>query len=88
MSMMTHKRLTASGSINIPVAIRRDLGLEGKDAMELSVEEGEIRLRAYTPRCVFCGATENVTMLKGKGICLACAGTAYKTMGGCTCQKE
>ena len=40
--------------------------------MELTVEGGEIRLRAYTPRCVFCGETEGVKLLMGKGICPAC----------------
>ena len=67
-----YKKLSSHGSVSIPVAVRRDLGLQGKDPMELTVEGGEIRLRAYTPRCVFCGGTEGVKLLMGKGICPAC----------------
>ena len=68
-----YKKLSAHGSINIPVAVRRDLGLEGRDPMELTVEGGEIRIRAYTPRCVFCGTPDGVKLFRGKGICPACA---------------
>ena len=53
-----YKKLTSHGSISIPVAMRRDIGLQGGDPMEVSQSGGDIIIRPYTPRCVFCGTTE------------------------------
>lgn len=69
----SYKRLSSHGSISVPVALRRQMGLEGGDPMEVEpTEEGEIVIRAYQPRCIFCGTTEDVTLFKGKGICMEC----------------
>lgn len=72
MDTTKYKRLSSHGTISIPVAVRRELGLQGRDPMELAVKDGTITLRAYTPRCVFCGETDGVKMLAGKGVCPAC----------------
>ena len=63
-----YKKLTSHGSISIPVAMRRDIGLQGGDPMEVSQSGGDIIIRPYTPRCVFCGTTEGVYNYEGKGI--------------------
>ncbi len=80
---IAYKKVTSHGSISIPVAMRRGLGIEPHDPMEVEEHEGEIRIRPYIPRCVFCGVTEGVVKLRGKGICGACATGAYgKVKGG------
>lgn len=72
----SYKRLSSHGSISVPVALRRQMGLESGDPMEVEqTEDGEIVIRAYQPRCIFCGTTENVTLFKGKGICMECKKT-------------
>ena len=68
-----YKKLTSHGSISIPVAMRRDLGIEPKDPMEVEEEEGCIVIRPYTPRCIFCGNTGVKAVISGKGVCEACA---------------
>lgn len=68
-----YKKLSSHGSINIPVAMRREMGLQGGDPMEVSLNDGVVTVRPYMPRCMFCGTDGNVSLLFGKGICLSCA---------------
>lgn len=69
---MAYKKLTSHGSISIPVAMRRELGLEPRDPMEVEEKDGKIILAPYQPRCVFCKGTEGVEFFEGKGICRSC----------------
>lgn len=80
---IAYKKVTSHGSISLPVAMRRGLGIEPHDPMEVEEHGGEIRIRPYIPRCVFCGVAEGVVRLRGKGICGTCASGAYeKAKGG------
>ncbi len=79
---MAYKKMTSHGSISIPVAMRRELGIEPKDPMEVEIHQGEIRIRPYMLRCNFCSTTENVHRFQGKGICEACAAEIHKKLGG------
>lgn len=74
-----YKKLTSHGSISIPIAMRRNIGLQGGDPMEVSQENGSIIIRPYTPRCLFCETTEKVAVFHGKGICPDCAAGAVET---------
>lgn len=68
-----YKKVTSHGSISIPVAMRRDLGIEPRDAMTVEEHYGYILIKPYTPRCIFCGNMEgDVEVYKGKGVCGAC----------------
>lgn len=69
-----YKKMTSHGSISIPVAMRRELGIEPKDPMVVEEHQGEIRIRPYMLRCIFCGVTDRVQEFRGKGVCEACAG--------------
>lgn len=76
-----YKKMSSHGSINIPVAMRRELGIEPRDPMELKVNgEGEIVVRPYVPRCIFCGGQEDIHKISGRNICTACARKAYETL--------
>lgn len=77
-----YKKLTSHGSISIPVAMRREIGLQGGDPMEVSQEGDNIVIKAYTPRCIFCGNTEKVIKIDGKGICPMCAKKAQLMIKG------
>lgn len=76
-----YKKMTSHGSISIPVAMRRELGIEPRDPMVVE-HQGEIRIRPYTLRCNFCGVTDGVHEFHGKGICGACAAKAFQKLGG------
>ena len=77
-----YKKLTSHGSISIPVAMRRELGIEPKDPMVVEQSGGKIIISPYNLRCNFCGTTESVHEFHGKGICEACATKAFEKLGG------
>lgn len=77
-----YKKVTSHGSISIPAAMRRDLGIEPKDPMVVVEHQGEIRIRPYTLRCIFCGVGDGVQEFCGKGICGTCAAKILEKAGG------
>ena len=77
--MKAYKRITSSGSVNIPVGIRRAMGIQCQDAMELEVtEKNELIVRPYQIRCIFCGNLDVMSTWKGKGICKPCLAEIVK----------
>lgn len=45
---MEYKRITSKGGVNIPVKLRRSMGIEPRDAIELEVNDrNELVIRAY-----------------------------------------
>lgn len=77
-----YKKMTSHGSISIPVAMRRELGIEARDPMVVEQAGGRITISPYTPRCSFCGTTEGVHEFHGKGICTGCVREAAERLGG------
>ena len=68
-----YKKITSHGSISIPVAMRRELGILEGDPVELKATAGgEIMIKQYQQRCIFCSGTDKVHSFYGKGICNAC----------------
>lgn len=71
---MEYKRISSKGGLNIPVRLRREMGIEPKDGMELEMnEKNELVVRPYQARCIFCCGQDMILKINGKGICLACA---------------
>jgi transcriptional pleiotropic regulator of transition state genes len=68
------RKVDELGRIVIPVELRRTLGIEEKDSIEIFVDNDRIVLRKYQPtcECIFCGSDENVIIHKGKTICKHC----------------
>ena len=62
------------GRIVIPRQFRDDLGINGGDAIEISVEGNAILLRKKVRRCVFCGTENNLKdcVLHGGSVCCDC----------------
>ncbi|MGN0709674.1 MAG: AbrB/MazE/SpoVT family DNA-binding domain-containing protein [Anaerovoracaceae bacterium] len=60
------------GRVVIPIELRRTLGINKDDALEIFVEGDSIVLKKYMPCCVFCGEADNVKMIHGKYICENC----------------
>ena len=80
--MRNYKKVSSNGSINIPVAIRREMGIQGKDPMEVSMKDGVIVITPYTPRCAFCGSVDQVLKFEGKHICKSCGSRLFDVMKG------
>jgi transcriptional pleiotropic regulator of transition state genes len=81
--MSSYKKISSHGSINIPVAMRRDMGIQGGDPMEVSSEGGAVVVRPYRPRCIFCGTDDDtkIRRLSGRFVCGDCAEEAALLFG-------
>ncbi|WP_031516403.1 AbrB/MazE/SpoVT family DNA-binding domain-containing protein [Desulfofalx alkaliphila] len=67
------RKVDELGRVVIPIELRRTLGIEEKDALEIYVDNEKIILRKYEPACVFCGNASDVFVFNGKQVCKDCA---------------
>lgn len=77
-----YKKMSSHGSISIPVAMRRDMGIEAKDPMIVESRGGKIVISPYILRCSFCGNEEGIKDFHGKGICSDCTKAIWEKLGG------
>lgn len=75
--MLNTKRIRKSGSVNIPVAIRRDMGISNGDAVEINVYDGKIELVPVSPRCCMCHQQEDMVKFSERYICKNCIDNMY-----------
>lgn len=75
MERVVFKKTGKRGGLTIPAVLRREMGLEEGDPVEITLrDDNRIEVKQYTPRCVFCGKNKEVQLVGGKGICRHCAG--------------
>ena len=60
------------GRMVIPIELRRTLGIDTKDPMEIYVDSDKIIFKKYEPACIFCGNAAETVDFKGKTICSEC----------------
>ena len=63
------RKVDELGRVVIPIELRRTLGIDLKDALEIYVDEEKIILKKYEPACIFCGSANNVTHFCNKLVC-------------------
>ena len=66
------RKVYVLGRIVLPSELRKSLGIEIKDSLEIYVSGDSIILKKYLPACIFCGEANEVTVFKGKNICSKC----------------
>ncbi len=66
------RKVDELGRVVIPIELRRTLGIEEKDALEIYVDSEKIILKKYEPACVFCGNASEVQHYRGKLVCREC----------------
>ena len=66
------RKVDELGRIVLPIEMRLTLDIGEKDALEIYVEGSSVILKKYKPSCVFCDATKDITVFKGKNICPKC----------------
>ena len=66
------RKVDELGRIVLPIEMRRTLGIDVKDSLEMYTEKDIIILRKYSPACVFCGNTKDNIDYKGKRVCIEC----------------
>lgn len=69
------------GRIVIPVELRRMLGVEVTDPIEVYTTEEQIILKKYEPACLFCHDSGEMTYFKGKLVCRTCLSDISNTGG-------
>jgi len=67
------RKVDELGRVVIPIELRRTLGIDEKDALEIYVDHEKIILKKYEPACIFCGNAEDIHVFKGKNVCTRCA---------------
>ena len=66
------RKVDELGRIVLPIELRRTLGINIKDALEIFVDNDTIVLKQYMPCCVFCGEAGELVNYMGKNICKDC----------------
>lgn len=66
------RKVDELGRIVLPIELRRTLGIEEKDRIEIFVDGESIILRKYQPACIFCDNAKDIINYKGKIICPDC----------------
>ncbi len=66
------RKLDTLGRIVIPIELRKTMGIEIKDSLEIFTEGSDIVVRKYAPGCVICGEAKDTMPFKGKLICADC----------------
>ena len=66
------RKVDELGRIVLPIELRRTLGIEEKDRIEIFVDGESIILRKDQPACIFCDNAKDIINSKGKNICPDC----------------
>lgn len=75
------RQLDGLGRVVIPKELRRTLGIDEGDGLEIFVEGDKILLRKYAPGCTLCGSLDEIEYLSGKPICRVCVSKIIKLQG-------
>lgn len=74
------RKIDELGRIVIPIELRRSLGLEIKDPVEIYMEGKHVVLRKYETSCIFCGGEKSLDRFKEKVVCKSCKENLLKTL--------
>lgn len=66
------RNLDELGRIVIPKSVRKAVGFEAKDPIEIYLEEKTVILKRYHNSCIFCGSDQELTDFENKKICKKC----------------
>lgn len=67
------RKINRNGSITIPSNLRRNLGIEGREKINIEVQNnGDIIIKRIQGTCIFCNSVDDVQAFKGKFVCSDC----------------
>jgi transcriptional pleiotropic regulator of transition state genes len=66
------RKVDELGRVVIPIELRRTLGIDVKDALEIYVDGANVILKKYEPACIFCGNSNNNSSFMNKNVCEDC----------------
>ena len=62
------RKVDELGRVVLPIELRRNMGIEIKDSLEIFVEENTIILKKYEPADIFTGSMDDLIDYKGKKV--------------------
>ena len=62
------RKVDELGRVVLPIELRRNMGIEIKDSLEIFVEDNMIILKKYEPADIFTGSMEDLIDYKGKKV--------------------
>ena len=66
------RKVDELGRVVLPVEMRRTLGIEERDPLEIGLEGETITLRKVQNVCIFCGGDKDLLEHSGKYVCVDC----------------
>lgn len=66
------RKVDELGRVVIPMELRKTMGIDIKDPLEIFVEEETIILKKYEPACIFCGNAKDTVTFGGRVLCRKC----------------
>lgn len=72
------RKIDELGRIVLPIELRRTLGIDAKDSVEIYVDQDAIILKKFKKSCIFCGGGDNHVEYKDKLICPDCLNSLKK----------
>lgn len=60
------------GRVVVPKELRKHLGIDSGEPVEIYADGEKIVLMKYEPACIFCSSVKDVLFYRGKKICQAC----------------
>lgn len=66
------RRIDELGRLVLPIELRRTLGLEVKDPVEIFIEGNRLVVKKYEDSCIFCGNNDQLVKYADKNICKSC----------------
>lgn len=76
------RKIDELGRVVIPIELRRTLGINDKDAVEIFVDDEKIVLKKYEPACIFSGDMEETVRYKNKMVSKKCIKEMYSLLKG------
>lgn len=70
------RKIDSLGRVVIPAGMRRQLGLEVGDVLDIAIEHDRVVLRKLVPACALCGNDDELAIEhQGKLVCRECLDT-------------
>ncbi len=66
------RKVDELGRIVLPKELRKAMGIEIRDALEIFTDNEKIVLKKYQPCCIFCSNADDVVYFNDKRICKDC----------------
>jgi transcriptional pleiotropic regulator of transition state genes len=66
------RKVDELGRIVLPIELRRTMGINEKDSLEIYVDGNNVILNKYDPSCIFCGNSKGLVYFNEKCVCSKC----------------